>query len=474
MADEQSTTAPPALEVRLSSDKLRLLVTVADPHGNLSMAANRIAMELPSLELAEPPSIEQILTLLGEACAPGEDLVEFPLLEGQMPVPPRHGELTWQQDYFATGFSVDGDNDQVDYWERAEHRSVKAGELLAVLVQPREGEPGVNLQGGEAPVEKASAERLRAGKGVRVDDTPDVIHYFADVDGRISLKDGTVSVDNVFAVNGNVSLETGNIHHAGVLVISGDVCEGATVEADGDILIKGMVEPSTIICGGDLTVGGGIVGDDDHEIRVEGSVQARYLNDVTLRCGGDLNITSQLDHSRVASLGKINAPRARVAGGMLVVYQGGQIGHAGAAGATGTEILIGTHWAHEEQRVVHEETMHKLQEAHEKLAGAVTSLVQAGGLDDDRRESVLALQAKQKRIENAMHTESEAQRQKDEEIAAGGQRQLAVQIATFPGVTFRIAGSATTSDRPYDMPRLIALRRNKVRILPMGDLNQPE
>ncbi|MBD3222113.1 DUF342 domain-containing protein [bacterium] len=476
MADEQTTqtAAPASIEVRLSSDKLRLLVSVPDPHGNLNLAASRVAMELPPLELADPPDTEAIAALLGEACAPGENLVEYPLVEGQAPVPPRDGELQWQDDYFAEGFAVDEETGQMDYWQRAENRSVCEGDLLAVLLLPRDGEPGVNLQGNEVPVEKPGSDRLRAGKGVRTEEDEDQIRFYAGIAGRITLKDGTVSVDNVYSLKGDVSISTGNIHHAGSVVINGDVREGARIEADGDVLIKGLVEPATIVCGGNLVVGGGIVGDEEHHLEVAGTVQARYLNEVTLRCGGDVTITSQIDHSRVSTLGKVVAPRGRVAGGRLELYLGGQIGQAGAAGSSGTEIVLGHHWQHEAQRAERHERLVKLQEAREKVADAIARAVQQGALDDERRGTVMALKEKLGQIDGALQRELEANREADDAIASGARRELAVMTTTYPGVTFRIGSTATTSNRQYDMPRLIALRRDKVRILPLGDLNQPD
>jgi uncharacterized protein (DUF342 family) len=475
MSDEQTTTAAmPTIEVRLSSDKLRLVVTVPDPHGNLNLASSRVAMELPPLELVDEPDAEQVASLLAEACAPGEDLVEHTLLEGRAPVPPRDGTLTWAREFFAEGFEVDEESGQIDYWERAEHRAVVEGELLATLTIAREGEPGLNLQGNEIPVEKPRTDRLRAGKGVRTEETEDEIVYTAAVAGRLTLKDGTVSVDNVYTINGDVSLATGNIHHTGAVVVSGDVREGARIEADGDVLVKGMVEPATIVCGGNLVVGGGILGDEEHYIEVDGSVQARYLNEVELRCGGDLHISGQIDHSRTATEGKVEVPRGRVAGGKLTAYRGGKIGQAGAAGSTGTEIVIGASWRHEREQAERRKRHVKLQEAREKLAETIARAAQQGALDDDRRDSVMALKAKLQKVDQALQAEAESQDEAARQVAAGAHRELAVMTATFPGVTFRIGGNSTKSDRQYDMPRLVALRRDKVRILPLGDLNLPE
>ena len=476
MASDDTTTptAPTTISARLSSDRLRLLVDVPDPHGNLALAASRLAMELPDLELAETLDHEAIAELLTSACEPGEDLVEHPLVEGQAPVPPRDGAIEWARDFFAEGFSVDEDSGQVDYWERAENRAVGADEQVAVLLLPLEGTPGLDLQGNEISVTKPASERLRAGKGIRTEETEDRVVYRAEFDGRLSCKDGTVSVEDVYAIKGDVSLATGNIRHKGTVIVSGDVREGATIETDGNVMIKGMVEPCNIICGGDLIVGGGILGDSEHALEVGGAVQARYLNEVTLRCGGDLTIVSQIDHSQVSALGRIDSPRGRIAGGVVKLYRGGRVGQAGAAGSTGTVIEIGANWRHEQEQAERRQRLQKLQDAREKLAKTINHAAQTGALDDGRRDSVLKLQAKLKQVDEALQAEGEAHTRAAHTVEAGARRELGVLQQTYPGVTFRIGQHQTLSDRHYEMPRLVALRRDKVRVLPLGELNQPE
>lgn len=476
MSDQTSTKAPapPRVEARLSSDKIKLLVTVDDPHGNLVLSASRLQAELPPLELADEPDHEALQELLANACQPGESLEDYALLQGKAPFPCAHGSVMWARDFFASGFSVDEDSDTVDYWERAENRALVQDEPIAIMSLPREGVPGLDLQGNEISVEKPKAAKLRAGKGVRTEESPGRITYYAEVAGRLANKDGCISVENVYAINGDVNINVGNIHHTGTVTISGDVCEGATIEVDGDLFIKGLVEPCHIRCGGDLVVGGGVVGDEEHDIEVGGYVQARYLNDVTLICGGDVSVTSQIDHCHIQTLGKIDSARGRIAGGVIKTYQGGRVGQAGAPGATGTEIIIGVNWKHEREHAERQERLAKLQDARDKLAAAIAQAAQQGALDDGRRDAVVKLQNKLKQVDQALQAEAEAQNKAAQESIAGARREFGVLNETFSGVTFRIGSACVVSDRRYDLPRLVALRRDKVRILPMGDLNEPE
>ncbi len=477
MSDPSSTTqaeAPADFALRLSSDKLAVLVSAPDPHDNIPALAARIARELPPCELAVEVGEDILRELLAQACEPGEHLVEFPLLTGQPPELPRDGEIVWQDDYFAEGFAVDEETGRVNYWERAERRAVTEGQLLAELLLPLEGTPGRTLQDSEIPVPKPKAARLRAGKGVRTEEKDDRVLYHAEVSGRIQLKDGTVTVDDVYQIRGDVGLETGNIHHSGAVLIQGDVKEGARIETDGDVMIKGMVEPADIVCGGSLTVGGGILGDQEHRLEVGGNLHARYLNEVRVRCGGDVNIVGQIDHSQVEAGGKVSAPRGRIAGGSVRAFKGIQVGQAGARGSTGTVLAAGTDWRRDEAVKARRERLGRLQEAREKLQGPVSQLLALGRLDAAQTELLGKLRAKQAQIEAAMRAESEAAETEAETAGREGVQEVAVLAELWSGVTFRLGAAALRSDRSFEMPRLVALRRDKVRILPMGQLNAPE
>jgi uncharacterized protein len=468
-----STQAPSEFSVRLSTDRLRLYVSAPDPHADLANTAARLSRELPGLDLAVDIGIETLLELLSQACRPGEHLIEFPLLTGEEPQPPRDGKIQWQDDFFAEGFVVDEESGKIDYWERAEKRAVSEGQLLAVLLLPQEGKPGRTLLGDEVPVPKPTSVRLRAGKGVRTEEQQDRVLYQASTVGRIHLKDGTVSVDEVYMIRGDVGLETGNIEHNGTLVIQGDVKENVRIECDGEIMIKGMVEPADIVCGGSLTVGGGIVGDKAHRIEVKGTLEARYLNDVNVRCGGDVTITSQIDHSQVECSGKVTVLKGRIAGGMVKAYQGIEVGNAGASGARGTVLIPGACWQYEEKNTERKDRLVKLQTVRDKINATIAQLMVLGELEAPHQQTLDQLKTKLVQVERGIENETAIQARESEEHLRGAVREVAVLIQLYAGVTFRIGKSQTTSDRNYEMPRLVALRRDKVRILPMGELNTP-
>jgi len=115
-----------------------------------------------------------------------------------------------------------------------------------------------------------------------------------------------------------------------------------------------------------------------------------------------------------------------------------------------------------------------------EVAGVITEVAVREGDNVKKGDILLRIDDLQLRAEvdsaraQVGAAEAEAQNTAAQASAAGAKREFGVLNETFSGVTFRIGSSSVVSDRRYDLPRLITLRRDKVRILPMGELNEPE
>ena len=71
----------------------------------------------------------------------------------------------------------------------------------------------------------------------------------AACEGNLTFRSGRFHVENVFTVSGNVDNSVGNINFTGSVVIHGDVLEGYSVKAKGDITVMGIVEGARLSAG---------------------------------------------------------------------------------------------------------------------------------------------------------------------------------------------------------------------------------
>jgi uncharacterized protein (DUF342 family) len=472
---QANAAKPPVLGLRVTPDKVTVLLDCPDPLANLSNNVLAILKEFERLEIPVYPDAEQLTVILQNISTPGRHLEDQPLVMGQSAVPSQDGRLEWTRDFFSEGWAMDETSGAVDFWQRAEDRAVNEGELVVRLLHPVEGEAGLNVYGNEIPVTKPGKVKLRCGKGMRTEPTDEGVDYYADVSGRVRFADNTVAVDDLYVIKGNVNLETGNIQHTGAVQIMGDVEHGATIEAEGDVLIKGMADPSNIQCGGNLTIAGGLLGAEGFHIHVAGDLVARYINEAHISVDGDVKVTNEISHSRIRCRGKVLVPEGRVAGGMIMGYKGIQVGEAGAGGASETKFVAGVDYTLEDRVAESEERLAKLDDAQKELDWVLKDLKQKG--DDktpEEAETERELKEQSRQLGQAMADEMLAVKRLTEESKQGGNPEVAMFKSVWSGTVIQLGEFKTLVRNSIEKPRIAQLRKTRVRVLPMGEGNRPE
>ncbi len=385
LQDPQDETAGPDLpEVLLeaTADGLALLLTCPAPGEDPAPLLDRLAQALLDLGVDEPPSREALAERVNTLTGGTEPLERAVLLEGQPAVPPVHGRLEWAEDFFAEGFAVDAETGAANYWERREHLDVQAEQLLARVHPARPGTPGRDVLGREIPVEPAREVQVGTGPEVRSAQEPNGCQSFhAAASGRLRWAGGILAVDQVFTIRGDVSLETGNVRHPGAVIVTGDVKAGATLEAEGDIVVQGMVEPCDIRATGSLTVRGGVLGGEGHRIELGGGLQARYLNEVDVTAADDIVVVNEISRSQVRTRGAVQLPKGRITASEVTALRGILVEQAGGQGLSTTLLVAGV---------------------DHRLAGEVRQ----------RREKIAQLERRLEKIEAALETAQAVARQR--------------------------------------------------------------
>ena len=100
-----NTTAAgePEYGLRISDDRISLLLDCPDPHRDLETTVARIEEDFVKMELPEYPDPETLSGILKKACGAGEHLVGYPLVQGWLPTPPVSGKLEWTREFFSEG-----------------------------------------------------------------------------------------------------------------------------------------------------------------------------------------------------------------------------------------------------------------------------------------------------------------------------------------------------------------------------------
>jgi len=461
--------------VYLSADRSEVLLDCPDPLAKLSVNVVMILAGFEDLDLPDYPDRGALEEMLRSLAQPGEDLEGRALIQGKKPVPPVHADLKWAREFFAVGWVIDPTTGSINFREKVSNCSVRRNELLGRRFEPQDGKVGKDVYGTPIPAVKAESVPVRCGKGVVERKDEGVTSYFAEFDGRVTFKDNTVSVDEVYTITGDVDLKSGNIRHTGSITISGDIRNGASVEADGDIVVKGLVEQCTIRCGGNLIVAGGIIGDEKHSIEVGGMLEARYIREADIRVEGDILVMREIIHSRVRTRGSVKVPRGRIAGGETIALRGIRVATAGAPSGARTILRAGIDHGLAGRIQVFLEKISRLEAS---LAPVEVALKNAEHSQDQHSENINQvvedLAEKRMRIGKAISLEFmriEDLNRNTEKVAVPF---VVMTESLWSGTTIYLGESHTKAPRSIAKPRLATLKDTRARIIPLGENNRPE
>jgi uncharacterized protein (DUF342 family) len=186
-------------------------------------------------------------------------------------------------------------------------QEAKAEQVLCEKIPATLGVPGTTVKGREIAPTPGKDKAMPAGKNTVVSE--DHLKLLASLGGHISVVGGKINILEIFVVPGNVSSQTGNITFSGNVIVKGDVSQGFSVQAAGDVTVNGVVESARITAGGSLIIRGGFRGGEAGEldiggnaacsfveggrVSVKGNLDTSYIINSTVKCGGSINLTGK-------------------------------------------------------------------------------------------------------------------------------------------------------------------------------------
>jgi len=216
-----------------------------------------------------------------------------------------------------TVFSIDG---QIDF--RDQHRVVNVFRLQEIgrWATGSPPVPGIGVDGVELSTEEVGEDvPLRVGQNVRTREGANgSILLLAEIEGILLIsEDGTPSVTDVLELPGDVDLSTGNVVANATVIVGGSVRSGFLVDALRDIVVRGTVEGADLRAGGSVTIGAGLIGEDDTKVIAKGKVTVKYSQNAWIETDGDVEISGSETASFIMCRGSIKATdgKGRLQGG---------------------------------------------------------------------------------------------------------------------------------------------------------------
>lgn len=263
---------------------------------------------------------------------------------------------------------------RVDFKELDLVENVVAGQLLAKKIPPEEGQNGRTVTGMAIPAKSGDDIEFEVGKNVKLSE--DGLTAVSEINGQVLLLAGKINVEPVYTIPGDVNLHTGNILFLGTVIVKGNVEDGFSVKAAGNIEIFGSVGKCVLDAEGDIIVHQGILGKTGGSVESGMSVFAKFIEHAKVAAGEYVVATDGIIHSQVDANKKIicQGKRASIVGGRLRATEEINAKNLGSVAGTETNLEVGYDPNSKEKMNEFENNKNSLEAQLEELEKNITTI----------------------------------------------------------------------------------------------------
>ncbi len=342
------------------------------------------------------------------------------------------------------------------------------GDLLAVLHPEEKGVDGKNIFGER--LRPADVKKLSFKYGQNIELSEDGMTLTSLVDGHVELVEGQVFVSDMLIVE-NVDNSTGNIEYEGSVQVNGNVSTNFSVKAHGDIIVKGVVEGASLEADGNIVIARGMNGMGKGSLYARGNIISKFLENATAQAEGYVASESIL-HSKIMAGGEVNVDgkrgfitggRVSAAGGINVKTLGSEMG-ADTVVEVGADPKVKNRIA-QLQKLIEEDTK-ALRTIQPVLTATTQKLSQGVKLGTDQLKQVYALNQTAQKKSAALKANQEELAELTEQTGSSTESQVKVRGMVYPGTKICIDDVSMTVQKSAHYCRFVK-ERGDVKMAPL-------
>jgi len=355
-----------AVYVTITSNCSEVYVTVEPPeNGGKEVTFEAIMQELANYKVCYGINTDEVKRIADNRLYNERTLVAewTPAVNGV------DGTITYHFEKQVKIAPVEDEHGFVDYKNLGLIRTVHQGDVIADITHPTEGEPGTDVKGQvlrQIPGKKASFTL-----GTNTELNEDETQIIASSDGNINFKGGAFVIDQVVTIPGDVDASVGNINFVGDVIVKGEVMEGFRISSKGNIVVSGNVNGATLECDGDIVIKKGCI---NSKIVAHGSVTINFCEHSNIRCDGDLVSSNFVICDVYCGNLSVKGTHGGLMGGSYTSLTSVEIPNIGTKNYTPTVLTVGDNALLAEEKTVVLKEMEKLQKTIDDLTLVINFL----------------------------------------------------------------------------------------------------
>ena len=265
------------------------------------------------------------------------------IAEGKKPVNGINAKLVYHFEVEGFGkqaLQAANDEEKINFREVNQFTRVNKGQELVTRTSPTKGEAGFDVCGNTVSAKDGVEVALPKGRNMTYSE--DGRTLLSAIDGRLEFVDGEINVSASVKIGGDVDMTVGNIAFEGDVEVMGNVNAGFSINANGNIVVHGMIESAELTAGGDIVAKNGVSGSDKAILKADGRISAKYIERATV--DGRQSVTAEFVlHSVIMSEGFVDVTKGKgaIIGGTVSAGEYVAAKSIGADSGTATNIEIG-------------------------------------------------------------------------------------------------------------------------------------
>ena len=273
----------------------------------------------------------------------------FPIAFGKAPVPGQDGQI---QDRYPRSPKkpVQAEElDQANYETLNLVQEVRKGDIICERIPPTAGIPGRTVTGKKIPAPSGREAEMPQGRNTCLSE--DGTRLIADLDGHLCFSGCSFQVRPVMHLYENKEEQERTIKFLGDVHIHGDLREGISICAIGNIQIDGVVEACKIEAGENIIVSSGVQGQDRAELHAQKSIYAKYLENCSVYAQESVQADCVIN-CQVYSNGdvRVRAGRGAIIGGTIRAAREVSASIVGSKAERATQVMLGGRPCEEAER----------------------------------------------------------------------------------------------------------------------------
>ena len=349
---------------------------------------------------------------------------------------------------------------RVDFKEISPFVLVKEGQTLARNTTQGQGQRGSTIRGKAIPYKIVKITQIEAGENTRAEGDCIV----ADCNGRFEYSKSSFWVNEVLEISSDVDYKTGHINFPGDVIIKGEIKDGFKVHSGGTVYCARTMDASEVISQKDLLVKQGIIGRNKGRVKVEGIVEAKFIENCYLEAKNSIFVENGILNSAIHTLKRLElGKKGIIIGGKIYAQDGVKATQIGSTLGPRTEIYCGIDYSVKQKlewiRDKNIELALKLKQVERKLKAA-----------SEEKEKLIEVQDK---LKQAIHRMNEAAKSLIFQLGKNEEADVIVKGSIFPGAYIEICHLSHIVSREIKQVRF-KLDKNKGKVVaePLGSLEK--